>query len=199
MSEAAPNRASFTSGASRLIAVAAANDAVAWAEGNESEEGSATDGRQSVQLRTRSLDDQLDQEVESDREGADHRGGEPLLSPFAVDGCPGQTETEPEIGVRPDFEIRWAVFSTAGAWPRRMKRSTFLSSSITVRAGYGAIRHDRGVDRPQPTTEQEFKREFRRSGLPLLAEGYSASEDIFNRAAPLLGVVLVLEVLGPLN
>ncbi|MCB0858317.1 MAG: hypothetical protein KDB57_09420 [Solirubrobacterales bacterium] len=55
------------------------------------------------------------------------------------------------------------------------------------------------MDRPAPVTEEEFKREFRRAGLPLLAEGYSASEDIFNRAAPLLGVVLVLEVLGPLN
>ncbi len=55
------------------------------------------------------------------------------------------------------------------------------------------------MDRPAATTEQEFKREFRRAGLPLLAEGYSASEDIFNRAAPLLGLVLVLEVLGPLN
>lgn len=43
------------------------------------------------------------------------------------------------------------------------------------------------------------EREFRRAGLPLLIEDYSAAEDIFNRAVPLLGLVLCLEVLGPLN
>ncbi len=48
-------------------------------------------------------------------------------------------------------------------------------------------------------TRQEYEREFRRAGLPLLAEDYSAAEDVFNRAAPLLGLALVLEVLGPLN
>ncbi|MBN8866593.1 MAG: hypothetical protein J0H98_03470 [Solirubrobacterales bacterium] len=53
--------------------------------------------------------------------------------------------------------------------------------------------------RPEPKTEAEFEREFRRAGLPLLTEDYSASEDIFNRAVPLLGLVLVGEVLGPLN
>ena len=55
------------------------------------------------------------------------------------------------------------------------------------------------MDRPEPKTEQEFERAFRRAGLPLLTENYSASEDIFNRAVPLLGLVLVLELLGPLN
>lgn len=51
----------------------------------------------------------------------------------------------------------------------------------------------------EPTTRPEFEREFRRAGLPLLIEGYSAAEDVFNRAVPLLGLVLVLEVLAPLN
>jgi len=55
------------------------------------------------------------------------------------------------------------------------------------------------VARPEPETEEQFEREFRRAGLPLLTENYSASEDIFNRAVPLLGLVLILEVLGPLN
>lgn len=50
-----------------------------------------------------------------------------------------------------------------------------------------------------PTDAAGFEREFRRAGLPLLIEDYSAAEDIFNRAVPLLGLVLVLEVLGPLN
>lgn len=40
---------------------------------------------------------------------------------------------------------------------------------------------------------------FRAAGLPLLIEGYSPAEDIFNRAVPLLGLVLCLEVLAPLN
>ncbi len=48
-------------------------------------------------------------------------------------------------------------------------------------------------------TPEWYEREFRRAGLPLLIEDYSAAEDIFNRAAPLLGLVLCLEVLGPLN
>lgn len=51
----------------------------------------------------------------------------------------------------------------------------------------------------EPTTEAEFERSFRRAGLPLLIEDYSAAEDVFNRAVPLLGLALVLEVLGPLN
>lgn len=50
-----------------------------------------------------------------------------------------------------------------------------------------------------PTDAAGFEREFRRAGLPLLIEDYSAAEDVFNRAVPLLGLVLVLEVLGPLN
>lgn len=57
----------------------------------------------------------------------------------------------------------------------------------------------RRAGRAGPETEEDFEREFRRAGLPLLTEDYSASEDIFNRAVPLLGLVLVLEVLGPLN
>ena len=55
------------------------------------------------------------------------------------------------------------------------------------------------MDRPEPQTEQEFEREFRRAGLPLLTEDYSVSEDIFNRSVPLLGLVLVFEIRGPLN
>lgn len=51
----------------------------------------------------------------------------------------------------------------------------------------------------EPTTRDEYEREFRRAGLPLLIAGYSAAEDIFNRAVPLLGLILVLEVLAPLN
>jgi hypothetical protein len=42
---------------------------------------------------------------------------------------------------------------------------------------------------------RELERRFRSAGLPLLAEDYSATEDVFNRAIPLLAVVFVLEIL----
>jgi hypothetical protein len=41
-----------------------------------------------------------------------------------------------------------------------------------------------------------YERQFRRAGLPLFVEGFSASTDVFNRAAPLLGLVFVAELLG---
>jgi hypothetical protein len=43
---------------------------------------------------------------------------------------------------------------------------------------------------------EELERGFRRAGLPLFVEGFSASTDVFNRAAPLLGIILVAELLG---
>lgn len=42
----------------------------------------------------------------------------------------------------------------------------------------------------------EYERRFRRAGLPLFIEDRSAREDIFNRAAPLLGIVFLGEMLG---
>jgi hypothetical protein len=41
-----------------------------------------------------------------------------------------------------------------------------------------------------------YERRFRRAGLPLFVEGFSASTDVFNRAAPLLGLVFIAELLG---
>lgn len=41
-----------------------------------------------------------------------------------------------------------------------------------------------------------YERQFRRAGLPMFVEGFSASTDVFNRAAPLLGLVLLAELLG---
>ena len=46
---------------------------------------------------------------------------------------------------------------------------------------------------------RELERRFRSAALPLLAEDYSATEDVFNRAIPLLAVVFVLEILGAIN
>ncbi len=41
-----------------------------------------------------------------------------------------------------------------------------------------------------------YERSFERAGLPLLIEHYSASEDVFNRAFPLLALIFVGEILG---
>ena len=43
---------------------------------------------------------------------------------------------------------------------------------------------------------QRYEDDFRRAGLPLFSEDISPYEDIFNRAAPLLGIVLLGELLG---
>jgi hypothetical protein len=45
----------------------------------------------------------------------------------------------------------------------------------------------------------EYERSFRTAGLPLFSEDIDAAEDIFNRAAPLLGLVFIGEVFGALN
>jgi hypothetical protein len=44
-----------------------------------------------------------------------------------------------------------------------------------------------------------YERRFRRAGLPLLIEDWSARTDAFNRAFPLLALIFVLELLGALN
>jgi hypothetical protein len=45
----------------------------------------------------------------------------------------------------------------------------------------------------------EHERCFRRADLPLFIEDRPAREDIFNRAAPFLGIVFVGEMLGAGN
>ncbi len=45
----------------------------------------------------------------------------------------------------------------------------------------------------------ELERSFRRAGLPLLIEDYSATEDVFTRAIPFLALVFVLELMGAVN
>lgn len=46
---------------------------------------------------------------------------------------------------------------------------------------------------------QEYERGFRKAGLPMFTEDFSAAEDVFNRAAPLLGLVFFAEILGAIN
>ena len=54
------------------------------------------------------------------------------------------------------------------------------------------------IREPMPESAQirEYERRFRRAGLPMFVEGFSASTDVFNRAAPLLGIVFIGELLG---
>lgn len=42
----------------------------------------------------------------------------------------------------------------------------------------------------------QYESQFRRAGLPLFVEGFSATTDVFNRAAPVLGLVFAGELLG---
>jgi len=44
-----------------------------------------------------------------------------------------------------------------------------------------------------------YERRFRRAGLPLLSEDFSARSDVFNRAFPLLALVLLAELLAALD
>jgi hypothetical protein len=45
----------------------------------------------------------------------------------------------------------------------------------------------------------DFERRFRRAGLPLFIEDYSAREDVWTRAAPLFALVFVGEMLGAID
>ncbi len=45
----------------------------------------------------------------------------------------------------------------------------------------------------------DYERRFRRAGLPLLSEDYSARSDVFNRAFPLLALVLLAELVAALD
>jgi hypothetical protein len=44
-----------------------------------------------------------------------------------------------------------------------------------------------------------YERALRRAGLPLLIEDYSAREDVFTRAVPLLSLVFAIELLGAID
>jgi hypothetical protein len=46
---------------------------------------------------------------------------------------------------------------------------------------------------------RDYERQFRRAGLPLFIEDYSATSDIFTRAVPFLGVVFFLQVLNGID
>jgi hypothetical protein len=59
-----------------------------------------------------------------------------------------------------------------------------------------------GSDRGSGTDAKrldDYEHAFRRAGLPLFSEDISAWEDVFNRSAPLLGLVFIGEMLGAGN
>lgn len=45
----------------------------------------------------------------------------------------------------------------------------------------------------------DFEKRFRRAGVPLFDESFSASTDVFNRAAPLLAAIFLAEMLGAVS
>ena len=45
----------------------------------------------------------------------------------------------------------------------------------------------------------EYERRFRRAGLPLFIEDRSAREDVWTRAAPLLTLIFLSELLGAID
>jgi hypothetical protein len=54
---------------------------------------------------------------------------------------------------------------------------------------------------PEPESERanelrEYERGFRRDGLPMFSEDFTPSRDVFNRGAPLIGLVFLGEMLG---
>ncbi|MQA96724.1 MAG: hypothetical protein GEV11_19560 [Streptosporangiales bacterium] len=51
----------------------------------------------------------------------------------------------------------------------------------------------------RPRDAGAYERDFRKAGLPLFIEDYSAAHDIFNRATPLLALVFIVEVFGAVN
>src|SRR5262245_2682037 len=82
-----------------------------------------------------------------------------------------------------------------------------LRGSIRVahrRHGHSRDRvHDAAIARQPSAADRErldgYEESFRRAGLPLFSEDISPYEDVFNRAAPLLGLVLLGELLGAGN
>ena len=60
----------------------------------------------------------------------------------------------------------------------------------------GARADELGNDKSDDKRLEAFERKFRRAGLPLFIEDFSAATDVFNRALPLLILVFLGEVLG---
>ena len=79
--------------------------------------------------------------------------------------------------------------------------SLSLATEFVVEVPHRAGRENRAQCPPVDTGQQvdAYERQFRRAGLPMFVEGFSASTDVFTRAAPVLGLVFVGELLGAGN
>ena len=93
---------------------------------------------------------------------------------------------EPGGTAKRPLPVCWMYSVSASIAPSR--------AAVVVRAVRWNPRVD---DRAQRLAD--FERRFRRAGLPLLSEDFSARSDVFNRAFPLLALVLLVELLAALD
>ena len=112
------------------MAVAAASDAVAWADGNESWLGApARRGRR--RSRGRGLRTRASPEVEPHRGGGDSGGAKPACPPVTVHERSGERERQPDRTPLAGRAQRLQCLLGGPGWPRvRMKRSTRRSSRV---------------------------------------------------------------------
>src|SRR5919201_4641155 len=97
--------------------------------------------------------------------------------------------------------------SGTSSWGRATVRRRKSGKSRTTRSGLSlsvcrpppaqAVRRA-GLHPPVMDDLEAYEERFRRAGLPLLIEGWSAREDALPRAFPLLAIVLCGELLGAL-
>src|SRR5436190_9231731 len=85
---------------------------------------------------------------------------------------------------------------------RAARRSPLPVDRHRSRGGSCAIDPSPRAGRPYPCVMDElaaYEGRLRRAGLPLLIEDYSAYEDIFTRAVPLLALVFGVQLVGAAN
>lgn len=100
-----------------------------------------------------------------------------------------------EVAERSQDRAATALHLAARAQARRPKQA---ASTILSPAEHGRrIGSLRPMDAAGEQRVAELERGFRRAGLPLFIEDYSASTDVFNRVVGLLGLVFAAFVLLP--
>jgi RsiW-degrading membrane proteinase PrsW (M82 family) len=65
--------------------------------------------------------------------------------------------------------------------------------------GSAAVRRDGDAVRVHETARAAHEAAFRRAGLPLFIDGFSAARDVWTRAVPILSLVFFAEVLGAVD
>ena len=160
--------------------------------------GSAAERRQSLQLRALAPDEQLDREVEPDRHRPERRGDQPRVAIAGVDQRQHHPDRQPDGAVLAEQgqALRHALRGRrVAAGPHRVEEASVEllehRAQNTVRAPMASQ-----ADLKRLT---EYEEGFRHAGLPLFSEDRSPYEDVFNRAAPLLALVFLGEMLGAGN